>query len=79
VLFDKLDAWARHVRRVEPVELVKTIVSSQSSSSCRACRAVLFDKLATAKMHGFDNVERDVTIQVELGLYRKNSSAVKRE
>ena len=29
-------------------------VSSESSSSCRVRRAVLFDKLDTAKMHGFD-------------------------
>jgi len=46
-----------------------------SCSSCRVCRAVLFNKLDTAKMHGFvERVEscRDVTSQVEFGLYWLN-------
>ena len=49
--------------------------SRLTRSSCRVCRAMLFDKLDTAKMHGLDtsNVSsvscRDVTSQVEFGLY----------
>jgi len=58
--------------RVAPVALV---VSSQLSASCRMSRAVLFDKLDTAKMHGSTRrtcqvvSSRDVTSQVEFGLY----------
>ena len=40
-----------HVRRFAPVELV---VSSILSACRSACRVVLFDRLYTAKMHGFD-------------------------
>jgi len=34
-------------------------------STCRACRAVLFDKLDTAKMHGFDSLH--VSCRVDMG------------
>jgi len=47
-------------------------LSCESRLSRSSCRAVLFDKLDTAKMHGLDSTRRtyrDVTSQVEFGLY----------